>query len=114
MRHWGSLAAVILVMAACGEADRCLDRGGRWNDAADACEFRSGPLDTPASAIEAARLTLEFAFGRRVLVQEPFLAELDGSTWHVHGTLSDPTLGGTAHAWIDLETGRVLRIVHGQ
>jgi hypothetical protein len=101
-------------MAACGEVDRCLDRGGRWSDAIAACEFVPGPLDTPARAIEAGRLTLEFAFGPRVLAQEPFVAELDGKVWHVHGTLSDPTLGGTGHAWIELETGRVLNILHGQ
>jgi len=114
VRHWGSLAMVILVMAACSEADPCLDRGGRWNTSADACEFRTGPLDTPASAIEAGRLTLEFAFGPHVLAQEPFLAELDGKVWHVHGSVPDPVRGGTAHAWLDLETGRVLRILHGQ
>ena len=114
MRHWLSLATLVLVLAACDEVDRCLDGGGRWSDAIDACEFRSGTLDTPALAIEAGKLTLEFSFGQRVLAQEPFLAELDGKIWHVHGTQSDPTFGGTAHAWIEFETGRVIKIRHGQ
>lgn len=109
----GGALAALLLLAGCGEADRCADRGGRWNGAAGACEFVPGPLDTPALAIEAGRETLVFAYGREVLDQEPFFAELSEGVWHVYGTQPKGTFGRPAHAWIHLEDGHVERLVAG-
>jgi hypothetical protein len=114
MRRISSIAMVALIIVACSPSGRCLDSGGRWNAEVEACEFNSEPLDTPPRAIDAAKRTLEFAYGPGVLDQEPFVAELDGQVWHVHGTVSDRVRGGTAHVWIDLDTGRVVRILHGE
>jgi hypothetical protein len=107
-------AFLILGTAACGEIDRCLDRGGRWNDSVDVCEFAPGPLITPGNAISAGMRTLEFAYGSGVLAQAPFLAELNGNVWHVFGATSEGALGGVAHAWIELDTGSVRKVVHDQ
>lgn len=102
-----------LGLAACGDADRCQDAGGRWNAESSACEFVPGPIDTPALAIEAGRRTLGFAYGRDALDQEPFVAELGGNVWHVYGTHPKGTFGRVAHAWVVVEDGRVERIVEG-
>jgi len=113
VRFGSIVATLILCTAACGEIDRCLDQGGRWNDMVSVCEFKLGPLTTPEDAIAAATRTLEFAYGSRVLDQRPFTAELKLGVWHVHGSLPHGVLGGVAEAWIDPDTGSVQKVVPG-
>jgi hypothetical protein len=45
--------------------------------------------------------------------QEPFRAELEASVWHVFGTPAQGAPGGVAQAWIELETGGIRRLAHG-
>lgn len=104
----------VLATAACGESDRCLDQGGHWNDSVGACEFASGPLNSPGDAIGAAKRTLAFAYGPDVLQQEPFLAELADGVWHVYGTLPRGASADVAEAWIEVESGHIRAIAHGR
>lgn len=114
MRPGFAVAIAVLAAAACGQGDRCLDQGGRWNASVEVCEFVGGPLLAPGDAITAGKRTLEFAYGSGVLDQEPFLAELEGDVWHVYGTLPRGAPGGVAQAWIELDSGRVRKIAQGR
>ena len=114
MRFESAMAIFIVGTTACGHVDRCLDHGGHWNDQVDVCEFAPGPLLTPGDAITAGKRTLEFAYGPGVLDQEPFLAELNGGVWHVYGTLPEGALGGVAEAWVEVDSGSVQKVAHGQ
>ena len=113
MRSAIVLMILMLASLACGRVDRCLDQGGRWNEFVNVCEFHAGPLDTVEVAIAAGRKILTFAYGPQVQQQEPFVAEMDGGLWHVHGSLPEGRLGGVAHAWLDVETGEVRRAIRG-
>jgi hypothetical protein len=108
--------AVIFILGttACGQSDRCLDHGGRWNDSVEVCEFAPGPLATPGDAIAAAKSTLEFAYGPGVLDQEPFLAVLDGGVWHVYGTPPRASRAPAAEAWIEFDSGSVQKVAYGR
>jgi hypothetical protein len=108
------LLVFALIPIGCGDLDRCLDRDGRWNEVAKACEFDPGPLEDAAAASTAGLKTLRFSYGEQVEDQAPFHAELDEGIWHVFGSLSEGSLGGVAHVWLDAQTGKVVRMVHEQ
>ena len=114
MRFHSAMVIFILGTTACGQVDRCIDHGGRWNDSVEVCEFAPGPLVTPLDAIAAAKRTLEFAYGSEVLDQEPFLAELDGGVWHVYGTMPRDSLARVTEAWIELDSGSVQKVARGR
>jgi hypothetical protein len=105
---------VCYVAVSCGSGDSCLDHGGSWNSSVEACEFHEGPIVDAEAAVLAGRLTLRESFGPQVDQQAPFDATLDNGAWHVRGTSPRDRLGGVANVWLDAETGRVQRVLHGQ
>jgi hypothetical protein len=53
-------------------------------------------------------------YGRhQVLSQRPQVADLQGDVWYVHGYQPPISAGGTAEAYIDKHTGRILCITDG-
>jgi hypothetical protein len=80
---------------------------------------RPGYVPDAATAIKVAQAVLVPIYGeKRVRVERPFTARLEGNTWIVKGTLphsKNPNyvvLGGTMVAEIDRETGRINAVYH--
>ena len=113
-RRYGPVLLVCYAAASCGNVDSCLDHGGSWNSSVAACEFHNGQILDAEVAVSAGRLTLRESFGTEVDQQAPFEATLDDGAWHVRGTSPEGKLGGVASVWLDAETGRVQRVLHGQ
>ncbi len=67
-RYLLALGMMVGIVGGCmffDEIDRCLDRGGRWNDTNDACELGKRRGDE-ASVSEALRTTDVLVVGRAV------------------------------------------------
>ncbi|MFL6375039.1 MAG: NTF2 fold immunity protein [Pyrinomonadaceae bacterium] len=70
--------------------------------------------DEPA-AIDIALKTWIPVYGKETIDNErPYVAELKGGVWHVHGSLPKDWVGGVAEAWISQKDGKVIRYIHGK
>ena len=67
------------------------------------------------AAIDIALKTWIPVYGKETIDNErPYVAELKGGVWHVHGSLPKEWVGGVAEAWISQKDGKVIRYIHGK
>jgi len=66
-------------------------------------------------AIRIALAVWEPIYGHEQIASEsPYIAKLKYGIWHVSGSLPEGWVGGVAEIEIDKETGKIIRVSHGE
>jgi len=73
-----------------------------------------GVVSSAATAIEVAEVALAAVYGKSILEQRPFSADLADGVWRVSGASARPQVGGVAYVRLDRKTGAVLGMLHTQ
>jgi len=76
---------------------------------------RDGYIPTKEVAIKIALAIWEPIYGKDKIANEaPYNAILVNGIWHVSGTLPEGWIGGVAEIEIEKESGKIIRLSHGQ
>jgi hypothetical protein len=76
---------------------------------------KDGYIPNETTAVRVAEAILLPIYGEKQIDSErPLSAKLEGSVWHVTGTLPAESEGGVAEVDISKATGEILRVTHGK
>lgn len=71
------------------------------------------PVPDATAAVALAEKRLIPIYGKKQIESErPFTAKLESGVWHVCGYLPPEADGGVAEIWINMRTGKVLKVRH--
>jgi len=76
-------------------------------------QLEDGFVPDKTTAVEMAKVIGTRIYGKQILNQAPFDAELDSGVWIVNGT-NLKSEGGVLHMEIQKSDGRIIKMIHGK